>query len=158
MDTVSRQRKRRGHFCWCCGQIRANEQFSGRGHAHHLCKDCSKLGKEELAYRQAIRDIDRLVDRNGVVRRKQRKSFAQFLSHAEEKVRRYAQKVAAHDLQAREDFRQGRPAEEAEELAWEGGPVEDDAEFYDTSNDLPENLGDHSDRPHGPRGTDRRGP
>ena len=49
--------------------MRANERFSGRGHAHHLCKDCAKLGKEELAYRQEIRNIDRLLDWDGLIRR-----------------------------------------------------------------------------------------
>ena len=41
--------------------MRANEKFSGRGHAQHVCKDCARLGKEELAYRQAIRNMERLV-------------------------------------------------------------------------------------------------
>ena len=41
--------------------MRANEKFSGKGHARHLCKDCARLGKEELAYRQAIRNMERLV-------------------------------------------------------------------------------------------------
>jgi hypothetical protein len=47
--------KRRGQFCWCCGRRRPNERFSGAGHARHLCKDCQKLGAEELTYRQAVR-------------------------------------------------------------------------------------------------------
>jgi hypothetical protein len=34
--------------------MRPNERFSGRGHARHLCKECAKLGQEELAYRQAV--------------------------------------------------------------------------------------------------------
>jgi hypothetical protein len=157
---MSRQRKRRGHFCWCCGRIRANERFSGRGHSGHLCKECSRLGKEELAYRQAARDIDRLVDWNGVVRRKQRKTFERFLSHPEERVRRYAKEVAARDLQAREAFRQERLAEEAEELARERGQdIEDDAGPHDIGLDLSDNLRDNSDgRRSGPRGTARQGP
>ena len=116
---MSRQQTRRGHFCWCCGRIRANERFSGRGHAGHLCKECSRLGKEELAYRQAARDIDRLVDRNGVVRWKQRKTFEQFLLHPDERIRRYAKELAARGLQARNALRRERVAEEAEEPAWE---------------------------------------
>jgi hypothetical protein len=99
--------------------MRANEQFSGRGHARHLCRECAKLGKKDLAYRQAARDIDRMVDWNGRVRRKQRKSFERFLSHPDERVRRHARDVAARDLQVRESFRQERLAEEAAELAWE---------------------------------------
>jgi len=52
-----------------------------------------------------VRDIDRLLDWNGVVRRKQRKSFERFLSHPDERVRRYAEEVAAEDARVREAFR-----------------------------------------------------
>ncbi len=83
------------HFCWCCGRTRANERFSDRGHAQHVCKECSSFGREELAFRQAARDIDRLLGWIGVVRRKQRKRFERFLSHADERIRRYASEVAA---------------------------------------------------------------
>src|SRR5215813_711423 len=118
--TMSSNRKqKRGHFCWCCGRIRANERFSGRGHARHICKECSKLGNEELAYRQAVRDIDRLVDWNGVVRRKQRKSFEQFLCHPNERIRLYAKEVPAGGVQARESLWQERLAWEAEELTFD---------------------------------------
>ena len=91
------RKKPRGHFCWCCGRLRPNERFSGRGHARHLCKECSKLGNEELAYRQALRDIDRLLDCDGLVRRKHRKTFEHFLLHPDERVRRYAEAVAASE-------------------------------------------------------------
>ncbi len=113
------RKKPRGHFCWCCGQVRANERFSGRGHARHLCKECSKLGTEELAYRQAIRDIDRLLDWDGVVRRKHRKSFERFLLHPDERVRRYAEDIAAEGTRARGASRREPITLEAEELRWE---------------------------------------
>ena len=35
--------KKRGHYCKICGEHKANEKFSGKGHAHHICKACSKL-------------------------------------------------------------------------------------------------------------------
>ena len=34
--------KQRGHYCRICGQHKANEKFSGKGHATHICKACSK--------------------------------------------------------------------------------------------------------------------
>lgn len=37
-----------GHWCWVCGRILANERFSGKGHARHICKECSKLPKEDI--------------------------------------------------------------------------------------------------------------
>ena len=98
---MSRREKPRGRFCWCCGRIKANEGFSGHGHARHLCRECSKLGTEEIAYRQAVRDIDRLLDWKGMVRRKQREGFERFLFHADERVRHYAAQVAAQDARVR---------------------------------------------------------
>ena len=41
-----RRKKRQGHYCRICGQYKANEKFSGRGHATHICKACSKRGKK----------------------------------------------------------------------------------------------------------------
>jgi hypothetical protein len=34
--------KPHGHYCRICQQYRANEKFSGRGHAAHICKDCHR--------------------------------------------------------------------------------------------------------------------
>ena len=30
------------HYCRVCGEHKANEKFSGRGHATHICKACAK--------------------------------------------------------------------------------------------------------------------
>jgi len=32
-----------GHYCKICGERKANEKFSGKGHAAHICKACSRL-------------------------------------------------------------------------------------------------------------------
>ena len=44
-----------GHYCRICGCLRANEQFSGKGHKIHVCKRCQRLPKSE---RRAIEDRD----------------------------------------------------------------------------------------------------
>ena len=33
--------QKRGHYCKICGEHKANEKFSGRGHAAHICKACA---------------------------------------------------------------------------------------------------------------------
>jgi hypothetical protein len=38
-------KRKGGHYCIGCGQYRANERFSGKGHRQHLCKDCKKNGR-----------------------------------------------------------------------------------------------------------------
>ncbi len=114
---------RRGHACWCCGTTRPNEAFSGRGHSRHICKDCSKLGGEELAYRQGVRDIDRLLDWDGLIRRKNRKPFERYLSHANPRIRAHASEIAARDAKEREDRSRERQDMETEEAQWEAsGP------------------------------------
>ena len=30
--------KKTGHYCKICGEHKANEKFSGKGHAAHICK------------------------------------------------------------------------------------------------------------------------
>lgn len=39
--------KKHGHYCKVCGEYKANEKFSGHGHAAHICKSCASLSVEE---------------------------------------------------------------------------------------------------------------
>ena len=39
--------KPHGHYCKICGEYKANEKFSGKGHAAHICKACQSLPVEE---------------------------------------------------------------------------------------------------------------
>ena len=51
----------RGHYCKMCGEIKANEKFSGKGHRNHICKSCSKLSqldKNELTHLKKIENIE----------------------------------------------------------------------------------------------------
>ena len=41
--------KRHGHYCKVCGEYKANEKFSGKGHAAHICKTCAALPPEVRA-------------------------------------------------------------------------------------------------------------
>ncbi len=116
---MARKRKKgRGLFCWSCQRYLPNERFSGRGHRRHLCKKCSKLGKEELEYRQAVRNIDRCLDWNGRLRRKQRKSFERFRDHPAERVRRYVERLEASWAEEQRRWREIRRQEEAMEETW----------------------------------------
>lgn len=46
--------KKHGHYCKVCGEYKANEKFSGKGHATHICKTCSSLPTEKKAEMMAI--------------------------------------------------------------------------------------------------------
>ena len=39
--------KHNGHYCKICGEYKANEKFSGKGHAVHICKACQALPLEK---------------------------------------------------------------------------------------------------------------
>ncbi len=47
-------RKLPGHYCRVCGRRRANEKFSGKGHAAHICKDCAKEQRAEVKKKRKI--------------------------------------------------------------------------------------------------------
>ena len=47
-----------GHYCKICGEYKANEKFSGKGHAAHICKACSRLSTAEKA---DAMDINRMM-------------------------------------------------------------------------------------------------
>jgi hypothetical protein len=97
--------------------MRANEKFSGRGHAQHLCKECARLGKDELAYRQAVRNLDRLMACSSTIPRRKREQFRQYLEHKNERVRAYARQIAAVDAAERAQQRLCREMDDlAEEL------------------------------------------
>lgn len=40
------KKKRQGHYCRICGEYKANEKFSGKGHAQHICKACMSRKKK----------------------------------------------------------------------------------------------------------------
>jgi len=52
------KKKRQGHYCWVCGEYKSNESFSGRGHARHICRACSKLSVEERQELKRKRDFE----------------------------------------------------------------------------------------------------
>lgn len=40
---AKKKKKHTGHFCRICHTYKANEKFSGKGHAKHICKACSNI-------------------------------------------------------------------------------------------------------------------
>lgn len=44
---MSKKKRRRGHYCKICSEYKSNESFSGKGHANHICRRCSKKSPAE---------------------------------------------------------------------------------------------------------------
>ena len=100
------RKKHRGHYCWCCDRFRPDEQFSGKGHARHLCRDCARLGREELEYRQALRDMERCVGSGGRVFKKRRTQFDAYLHHENPRIRAAAKEIVGCCDEVQEEWRQ----------------------------------------------------
>ncbi len=52
---MAKKKKRpQGHYCKICGKYKANEKFSGKGHAARICKSCSRFSAAEKAEMQTM--------------------------------------------------------------------------------------------------------
>jgi len=59
LDMSKKKNRPHGHYCKICGEYKANEKFSGKGHAAHICRACSRLSAAEKA---AAMDRNRLMN------------------------------------------------------------------------------------------------
>ena len=57
---AKKKKKLPGHFCKVCGLRKSNESFSGRGHAAHICKACSRLSPARQAEEMTLRRLENL--------------------------------------------------------------------------------------------------
>jgi len=127
---MPKRKKRRGHYCWACERRRPNETFSGRGHAKHVCRECAKLGGKELAYRQNLRDLQRCISFEGIIRREQRAVFQRFLHHEDPRIRAMAEDMHREDQENRELARALWEAEEsADDVVSFHSPTDDHDPF-----------------------------
>lgn len=55
-----------GHFCWMCQRRRPNEAFSGKGHARHLCKECSQLPKDTRERTRRLADLESMLRQKNI--------------------------------------------------------------------------------------------
>lgn len=55
---MAKKKKRHGHYCRICGEYKANEKFSGQGHAQLICKDCMSRKKKGVGFDPEIPVMD----------------------------------------------------------------------------------------------------
>ena len=60
MRIARKKKKLPGHFCKVCGMRKSNESFSGKGHAAHICKACSRLSPAQQAEEMTLRRLENL--------------------------------------------------------------------------------------------------
>lgn len=61
---MGKGKKPHGHYCRVCGEYKANEKFSGKGHAAHICKACSALPADERSELLMLGKIEGMVGRH----------------------------------------------------------------------------------------------
>ena len=58
---VAKKKKQQGHYCRICSEYKANEQFSGKGHSRHICKECRSLPDDVKADMVRCNEVERAV-------------------------------------------------------------------------------------------------
>jgi hypothetical protein len=96
------KKKRRGHYCRICGEWKANEKFSGKGHAAHICRECAAL---PLSRRNELQRIGRVAAIDAKLRLTKEEwdmleKYAQSTSYPE--LKKYAAGVLAYKREMRE--------------------------------------------------------
>lgn len=56
--------KPNSHYCRICGEYKANEKFSGKGHTAHICKACMKLTPTQRSEMETLHRTDRMAFRS----------------------------------------------------------------------------------------------
>lgn len=56
---AKKRKKHQGHYCRICGEYKANEKFSGKGHARHICKQCQSLPEDVKADKVRCNEVER---------------------------------------------------------------------------------------------------
>ena len=89
---MAKKKLYQGHYCYVCGEIKANEKFSGKGHAKHICKECCKLAPEEKDRKVLKTKLDHLLDYGQLS--KQNKEFLNNTLHSKDPIiKEYAENI-----------------------------------------------------------------
>ena len=100
-----------GHYCKICGRRRANEKFSGSGHAAHICRDCARLPIEKRNELQTLTKIENLHFR---LNREQRSWLEKKRRDKHEEVREAAE--WAYDMRFPEQQRDCKQPDDEQEI------------------------------------------
>ncbi len=83
---MAKKKRYRGHFCKVCRKILPNEKFSGKGHAAHICKKCTRKSKARKSEEIAIARIHSLLSHHNLSR-DNRKMLENCTHNSSERVR-----------------------------------------------------------------------
>lgn len=117
---MAKKKKQQGHYCRICGEYKANEQFSGKGHARHICKECQSLPEDVKADMVRCNEVERAAFKYPMTR--------QNWELLERYASKYKDKESGRFAQDMLDMKRGNdvPDEDMEEEAPFDGTCEDE--------------------------------
>lgn len=117
---MAKKKKQQGHYCRICGEHKANEQFSGKGHARHICKECQSLPEDVKADMLRCNEVERAAFKYPMRR--------QDWELLEKYAKKYKDKESGQFAQDMLDMKRGSqaPDEDMEEEAPSYGACEED--------------------------------
>lgn len=104
---AKKKKKSPGHYCKICGERKANEKFSGKGHAVHICKACQSLPAEVQTDMRRVRDVERIFGKYSLSR--------QDWELLEKYSKKYADKESGQFAQSILDNLRGKPSFDEED-------------------------------------------
>ncbi|MDR3141427.1 MAG: GNAT family N-acetyltransferase [Tannerellaceae bacterium] len=97
------KKKRQGHYCKICGETKANEKFSGKGHATHICKECVALPIERKNELQRINKVERISEKFRLTKEEWDLLEKYSKNNKYPELKEYAADILAHHRQMQED-------------------------------------------------------
>ncbi|MFP4363905.1 MAG: hypothetical protein ACLFR1_08545 [Spirochaetia bacterium] len=74
-----------GHFCRICCEHKPNEQFTGKGHKIHICKQCIKLPKAKRRNIERREEIAGYISQSNISK-KNKKCFKELMESEDEEI------------------------------------------------------------------------
>jgi RimJ/RimL family protein N-acetyltransferase len=117
---AKKKKKQNGHYCRICGDYKANEKFSGKGHARHICKECQSLPEDVKADMVRCNEVERAAFKYPMTRQDWELLEKYALKYKDKESGRFAQDM----LDMKRDNH--APDEDLEENAPFGGTCEEE--------------------------------
>lgn len=124
---AKRKKKHQGHYCRICGEYKANEKFSGQGHARHICKKCQSLPEDVKADKVRCNEVERAAFKYPMTR--------QDWELLEKYAKKYKDKESGQFAQEMLDMKRGNHTQD-EDILFEDICEEETIPFADLEEDI----------------------
>ena len=96
--------------------------MTGKNHGRHLCKECSKLDKDEIQFRQTLRNAERLIGWGGTIRNRNKRALEKFLNNKDKRISDYVKSAFDEDRKIRLQWKYEEEERQSDPLGNEDVP------------------------------------